>query len=257
MRQRILASDHVEWEEDILPNLPEGWIFTPSFVLYPQSVMVDGELDEEKYLEWLRALPFGALVNLDFEEPWLTPVREGKGAEVGLFRAMLTFSRAERPDLLVAFYAVGNQPFVLDSLGGSGNQYWDRAHDQQKAAARFAWMRWRAVTALQGWYGPTCYDKYEGQQPSEPAWTRASVATCKLEGDGKLILPFTWSQRDHVQLTAEEWLAGQVNPALEAGAHGIILWEAWNKTQQVPNRRARVVEFVQALPPQVASEPPP
>jgi hypothetical protein len=261
MRQRILASDHEFPEDDILPFLPEGWIHATCHVLYGEIVEESGELDADYVRSFLDALPFGALANLDLETlhgiNWMADAVAGKGDAIRVYRSGMELCRAHRPDVLASWYGVGSQDFVLDDLRGSGNQYWNRAHDDQKLAARYSWMRQRAIGDLQKWWSPTAYDKYAGVDPSEPAWTRASVLSCKLENDGKLILPFTWSQRDAVQLTTSEWRSCQVDPALEAGAHGVVLWEAWNKTNNVPNRRERVKEFVAALPPQVPSEAPP
>jgi hypothetical protein len=261
MRQRIIASDH-EHPEDLVENLPEGWLYAPCFILYGNHITDEtGRLNVESVRDWYHSLPYASLACLDLETigevNWMDMAQNGEGWAVRLYRAALELKRVERPDLRASFYAVGTQTYTLSSIDGSGNQYWDRAHDEQKIAARFGWMRQRAIGDLMDWWGPTCYDKYSGVQPHEPAWTRASVGTCKLENDGKLILPFTWSQRNAVQLTTSEWLTCQVDPALETGANGVVLWEAWNKTNDVPNRRERVREFVAALPPQVDDEAPP
>ncbi|MCA9283862.1 MAG: hypothetical protein KDA22_01510 [Phycisphaerales bacterium] len=231
-------------------NEPEIWtaaqqLGATRFILIGQA---DGETkgayDEAKLRRAIgERVPAGyrGLAQLDFEGRWIAYLnapedsptfREGEAALLRL----LTVARQVRPEAQWSIYGLPSVPFWLP-LQGQPTRSWFDATPEAQAPARAKARRAQAVIDACDWVAPSVYVPYLPSRDDpkvlavQAGYARAKTAIAVELAKGKPVLPMTW-HRVHdsnkvdggKRLTPDEMIEGQIKPAIEAGAAGVVWW---------------------------------
>lgn len=232
-------------------DAPEMWaaarqVGAAKCVLIPQGMgETNGVLDEAKLRRSIAQM-IGAgwtgLACLDFEGKWLeyvhyppdsTAYRDGEARLLHL----LEIAREVRPEAKWTFYGVPDLLFWVKDDRGAGTTWSGvstASREEQFARAR----RSQRIIDACDWITPSIYAPYLPGNKPETMQAQAAYARAKTEiaiemAKGKPVLPMVWhrvhdsNKTDGLKrLTIEQLMDGQIRPALETGAVGVIWWGA-------------------------------
>jgi len=218
-------------------------------IVYEAAFIVGRELDEAKLRRTVAStVPAGwsGFACLDIENEWYAALgrdpsspefREGAKQ---LLRALM-IAKEVRPEARWSYYGIPELPFFVKNEEGS-LVGWDKGSAASKAEEIASARRAQIIIDGCDWVAPTLYDFYPDS--AAPEWVEAQKAKVreivKLSREmaaasrrPKPVLPFVWhrihssNKRYGLQLLDNrEFIEGQVRPALEAGAAGVIWWGA-------------------------------
>ncbi|MFO0874682.1 MAG: hypothetical protein U0575_12030 [Phycisphaerales bacterium] len=215
------------------------------FIVYQSSGESNGRYDEAKLrTEIAKVVPADGdpFAMLDFEGEWTDYLKKTPGSaefvagQKALLR-LLQVAHEVRPGAKWAMYGVPGLPFFVTSPTGS-TVGWDKGSDKSKEEQFAIGRRAQPVVDASDWVSPSIYSPY--LLSTNPEWTQAtpaySTACTKLAVEmakGKPVIPMVWhrvhdsNQRDGLKvLPDDQFLNGQVKPALAAGAVGVAWWGA-------------------------------
>ncbi len=192
---------------------------------------------------------------LDFEGHWLKYLDSEPGTptfatgETALKR-VVEVARDARPAAKWSVYGLpALRYFSRDAKGATVG--WHRTTPAFKETAFAKGARCAGVVALCDWVAPSVYDPYldirsKECRPAQIAYTTMKTELAVQLAKGKPVLPVIW-HRVHdsnkvdglTLLSDDEFISGQVRPALAAGAAGVIWWGADSYSVRVGSLQAR------------------
>lgn len=179
---------------------------------------------------------------LDFEGHWLKYLDSEPGTaafvtgETALKR-VVEVAKTARPAAKWSVYGLpALRYFAGDAKGATVG--WHRTTPSFKLNAFAKGARCAGVVDLCDWVAPSVYDPYldirsKECRPAQIAYTTMKTELAMQLAKGKPVLPVIW-HRVHdsnkvdglTLLSDDEFISGQVRPALAAGADGVIWWGA-------------------------------
>lgn len=241
---RILAVACLPDEQFISRALSGGAVRCA--ILYQSTGETKGRFDENKFRANVRRVvpdQPGALALLDFEGTWMKflenddvtseEFRAGETAYLDLLR----IAREERPGAKWSVYGVPAMRYFGASTRGT-TIAWDKATDESRERGFRKGRRAQRLIDACDWVAPTIYDPYLDSRNSTnrragQAHVYDKVALSVEMARGKPVLPLVWhrvhdtNKTDGLTLLSnEEFIDGQVRPALAAGAAGVVWWGA-------------------------------
>ena len=218
-------------------------------IIYESTFIDGGRIDENKLRRAVAdRIPEGwnGFACLDIENEWFKNLaRDPQSAEFRsgvdhLLRA-LRIARAVRPESKWSFYGIPNLPFFVKDAENR-TVGWDKVSPESKAQFIAVARQSQPIVDACDWVAPTVYDPYfDATNPewieAQKARVRESVQLAKemgaVSGKPRPVLVFIWhrihnsNKRDPLRLLGnQEFLEGQVLPALQAGAAGVVWWGA-------------------------------
>lgn len=218
-------------------------------IVYESSFIDGGRIDENKLRRAVSdKIPDGwnGFACLDIENEWFKNLsRDPQSAEYrsgvdNLLRA-IQIARAVRPDCKWSFYGIPNLPFFVKDAENR-TVGWDKVSPESKARTIAVAKQAQPVVDACDWLAPTVYDPYfDATNPewieAQKARVRESVALARemgaVSGAPRPVLVFVWhrihnsNKQDPLRLLGNpEFLEGQVLPALQSGAAGVVWWGA-------------------------------
>ena len=214
-------------------------------VIYQQSGETNGRFDESKLRgEIGRLIPadYDGHAVLDFEEPWVGYLKKQPGTpeftqgEQAMLRVLAT-AHAVRPNVKWTMYGIPSLPFFVNGPGGSVVG-WDKGTKQSEDAQLEIARRAQPIVNACDWVSPSIYSPY--LYSTNPEWTEATPAYAKANtavalemAKGKPVFPMVWhrvhdsNRKDALKIIPDsQFMQGQVTPALQAGAAGVVWWGA-------------------------------
>jgi hypothetical protein len=218
-------------------------------IVYEAAFIVGAQLDEAKLRRTVAStVPAGwsGFACLDIENEWYAALgRDTSSAEFRegakqLLRTLM-IAKEVRPEARWSYYGIPELPFFIKNDEGS-LVGWDKGSAAAKAEAIAGARRAQIIVDGCDWVAPTLYDFYP--DAAAPEWVEAQKAKVReivklsremgaASGRSKPVLPFVWhrihssNKRYGLQLLDNrEFIEGQVRPALDAGAAGVIWWGA-------------------------------
>lgn len=218
-------------------------------MIYEHAFVSQGRIDQAKLRRTVADnVPAGwtGFACLNVENEWYKAMARDPTSEE--FRTgarnlleILKIAKEVRPEARWTYYGLPSVPFfVKDARGASVG--WDKVSPESKAAALDVARRAQIVINGFDWLAPSVYDHY--LDAVGPEWAEAQRERVRVmvtlaremgaaSGRAKPVFPFVW-HRIHTGnkrwgltlLDNREFIEGQVKPALEAGAAGVVWWGA-------------------------------
>jgi len=259
---RTLAVASLPDEQFISRALSGGAVLCA--ILYQSTGETRGKFDEKKFRANVRRVvpeQQGAMALLDFEGSWMKFL-EDEDVTSEAFRAgeaayldLLRIAREERPRARWSVYGVPAMRYFGSSTRGT-TIAWDKATNESRERGFEKGRRAQRLIDACDWVGPTIYDPYlDSRNPTNRRAGQAhvydKVALSVEMAKGKPVMPLVWhrvhdtNKTDGLTLLSnEEFVDGQIRPALAAGAAGVVWWGSDSfSTRNGTLQERRITEF--------------
>ncbi len=215
-------------------------------ILYQSTGETRGAFDEAKFRANLkRVVPDvpGVLALLDFEGRWMKflEIDDTSSEEFVMgeseYLNLLRIAREERPRAKWSVYGIPTMRYFGASTRGT-TIAWNKATPESRKKAMDKGRRAQRIIDACDWVAPTIYDPYLDSKNSTnrkagQAHVFDKVSLAVEMARGKPVMPLVWHRVHDTNksdgltlLPVEEFIDGQIKPALAAGAVGVVWWGA-------------------------------